>query len=206
MSNKDWKEWTQSMQLALLFEHFKRVGKINAMWINPVDAWLHPWLYNQDPKMQSLQQALTGRMGVEGLGCVDENKDTKKRSIQPVPGQVIPGFIGREVTMTPPRNPGNFQFGFDSPLREYDDTSRGDLDGGIGHWDDAAVAAAATGIINLQSGAKSNTNEEVGQQIMVRNLMYVKYVDVPLAKSNQCTVNWLLSWGWMGVQLACECP
>lgn len=183
-SNKDWKEWMQSMQLALLFEHFKRVGKINKMWINPVDAWLHPWLYNMDPRMQPLQQALTGRIVVKGLGCIVGKDDAKKRSVRPAPCQGIPGCIGPEEQMTPPRNQSEYPFGLDSPMGGYENGTGGDLNGGVSHWDNEGHTEAARCIIRLQGGDKSNTSQVGEQQTMVRSklIAHLACVGVWLAK------------------------
>jgi hypothetical protein len=161
------------MQLAILFEHFKRVGKINKMWINPVDAWLHPWLYNLDPKIQPIQQALTGRIVVKGSGCAGGRDYVKMRSVQSAPNQGIPGFIGPGDIMTPPRNASEYQYGFDSPMGEYDNSTGADLDGGVSHWDNEIHTDAALSIISLQGGKKSNKIGEGGQQTMVRRKFFI---------------------------------
>jgi hypothetical protein len=63
-SSKNWKEWTYTFQLNMLFEHMQGLNKIDPICINPVEVQLNPTKYKGGPGLDQISASGLVRGGL----------------------------------------------------------------------------------------------------------------------------------------------
>jgi hypothetical protein len=92
-SSRNWKEWTYTFQLNLLFEHLRGLNKIDLICINPINMLLNPTKYKRGPGLDQISGS-----GLVSGGLLEQPVVTRRET----------GTQGLEIAV--PRHSGGLDF------------------------------------------------------------------------------------------------